>query len=261
MIHASRQQNPPNTCEAEIKASPTILFADENLGSYFSPPSNNNPYTVPQLVQQQNLQRVRSPIRRLNFEHEAHLQSNNVALEINKVTEFKRFNKRTTSSQSFDEAQEVSNKVKIEEEPAANEPMIQEEKEHEARGTRFYRLRSSPIQMFNSFSPNASYLSQTIGQKFNHGSLVYSEGKLMTKKMCCNCKKSHCLKLYCECFSNKSYCSGCNCVSCLNTQENEAQREKAMQATLERNPIAFDPKITRAGDQVWNQTLIFILGQ
>jgi hypothetical protein len=63
------------------------------------------------------------------------------------------------------------------------------------------------------------------------------------KRMCCNCKKSSCLKLYCECFSNKQFCGGCNCINCLNTEENSSQRNKAMQATLERNPGAFEPKI------------------
>jgi len=66
----------------------------------------------------------------------------------------------------------------------------------------------------------------------------------MRKKMCCNCKKSQCLKLYCECFANKTFCAGCNCVNCLNTEDNRVERDKAMQTTLERNPIAFDPKIT-----------------
>jgi hypothetical protein len=110
----------------------------------------------------------------------------------------------------------------------------------------FYQLRSSPMQMFNSFVPNASYLSQAIGQRFGRGGLIFSEGKFVARKMCCNCKKSHCLKLYCECFASKAYCSGCNCVSCLNTAENQTQRDNVMQATLERNPGAFDAKITRA---------------
>ena len=33
----------------------------------------------------------------------------------------------------------------------------------------------------------------------------------------CNCKKSRCLKLYCECFAADSYCHGCHCQSCMNT--------------------------------------------
>ena len=173
------------------------------------------------------------------------MQSSNVPLEINKVTEFKRYGGNCLD---FNKPHEAVPKIKMED-IEINESPAREDKESET-GARFYQLRSSPMQMFNSFSPNASYLSQTIGQKFGRGGLIYSEGKLINKKMCCNCKKSHCLKLYCECFSGKSYCSGCNCVSCLNTQENEALRDKAMQATLERNPIAFDPKITRAANQV-----------
>ena len=27
----------------------------------------------------------------------------------------------------------------------------------------------------------------------------------------CNCKKSKCLKLYCECFAAENFCQSCNC--------------------------------------------------
>ncbi len=70
-----------------------------------------------------------------------------------------------------------------------------------------------------------------------------ADGKYVKRSICCNCKKSQCLKLYCECFANKTFCHGCNCVNCLNTEENATERDKAMKATLERNPTAFDPKI------------------
>lgn len=33
----------------------------------------------------------------------------------------------------------------------------------------------------------------------------------------CNCRKSRCLKLYCECFAADRYCNGCHCQSCMNT--------------------------------------------
>ncbi|KAK6941503.1 CRC domain [Dillenia turbinata] len=59
----------------------------------------------------------------------------------------------------------------------------------------------------------------------------------------CNCKHSKCLKLYCECFASGIYCDGCNCVNCHNNVENEAARREAVEATLERNPNAFRPKI------------------
>ncbi|XP_050219586.1 protein tesmin/TSO1-like CXC 5 [Mercurialis annua] len=59
----------------------------------------------------------------------------------------------------------------------------------------------------------------------------------------CNCRHSRCLKLYCECFASGIYCDGCNCVNCYNNVENEASRREAIEATLERNPNAFRPKI------------------
>ncbi|XVF49167.1 hypothetical protein PTKIN_Ptkin03bG0246800 [Pterospermum kingtungense] len=63
------------------------------------------------------------------------------------------------------------------------------------------------------------------------------------KQKQCNCKHSRCLKLYCECFASGIYCDGCNCVNCYNNVENEAARRDAIEATLERNPNAFRPKI------------------
>ncbi|KAG0465586.1 hypothetical protein HPP92_019750 [Vanilla planifolia] len=64
-----------------------------------------------------------------------------------------------------------------------------------------------------------------------------------TRKKNCNCKHSRCLKLYCECFASGVYCDGCNCANCYNNAENEATRHEAVEATLERNPNAFRPKI------------------
>lgn len=63
------------------------------------------------------------------------------------------------------------------------------------------------------------------------------------KQKQCNCKHSRCLKLYCECFASGIYCDGCNCVNCCNNVENEGARRDAVEATLERNPNAFRPKI------------------
>jgi len=63
------------------------------------------------------------------------------------------------------------------------------------------------------------------------------------KKKHCNCKNSRCLKLYCECFASGHYCDGCNCTSCCNNPQHEASRQEAVEATLERNPLAFRPKI------------------
>jgi hypothetical protein len=68
------------------------------------------------------------------------------------------------------------------------------------------------------------------------------------KKAPCNCKKSKCLKLYCECFASGGYCDeSCNCLDCANTTATEDVRRLAIAARLEKNPNAFKPKIGARG--------------
>mmetsp|Transcript_1831 Transcript_1831/g.2901 ORF Transcript_1831/g.2901 Transcript_1831/m.2901 type:complete len:612 (+) Transcript_1831:86-1921(+) len=65
----------------------------------------------------------------------------------------------------------------------------------------------------------------------------------MDTKSRCNCKKSKCLKLYCECFAALRYCGACNCIDCNNCKEHDKVRSEAIQATKERNPTAFHSKV------------------
>lgn len=61
----------------------------------------------------------------------------------------------------------------------------------------------------------------------------------------CTCKKSNCLKLYCECFSAEAFCGPkCKCHECKNLPgvEYTAIREKAKAAALKRKPMAFSNK-------------------
>jgi Tesmin/TSO1-like CXC domain, cysteine-rich domain len=64
-----------------------------------------------------------------------------------------------------------------------------------------------------------------------------------SKKSPCNCKKSRCLKLYCDCFANERFCNGCNCVDCQNTPETAAIRDKAIKDTKLKNSKAFQSRI------------------
>jgi len=60
----------------------------------------------------------------------------------------------------------------------------------------------------------------------------------------CMCKKSKCLKLYCECFSSGVLCdAGCKCLDCSNTADNVEARRKAVAHKLRRKPKAFTAKI------------------
>lgn len=61
----------------------------------------------------------------------------------------------------------------------------------------------------------------------------------------CNCRKSKCLKLYCECFSNGRKCtSKCDCSPCWNTPAYENLILKSKEQIMSRNPDAFKPKFT-----------------
>lgn len=70
-----------------------------------------------------------------------------------------------------------------------------------------------------------------------------SASKNTSGKTTCNCKKSKCLKLYCDCFALGLGCGpDCNCTDCSNHEDND-ERKLAMEAILDRNPQAFKPKI------------------
>ena len=89
---------------------------------------------------------------------------------------------------------------------------------------------------------------------------------LIQSRKQCNCKRSYCLKLYCECFASGVYCdpNECHCVHCKNREgvsgkDNfSKERANAVYVTLERNPNAFRPRfLSVAGGGVvaaWNHS-------
>jgi len=65
----------------------------------------------------------------------------------------------------------------------------------------------------------------------------------------CTCKKSRCLKLYCQCFASSIVCdkSKCKCLICENSPGKEKEIEAARNVILERNPSAFEDKFKSEG--------------
>ncbi|KAK9282038.1 hypothetical protein L1049_004950 [Liquidambar formosana] len=62
----------------------------------------------------------------------------------------------------------------------------------------------------------------------------------------CNCKRSKCLKLYCECFAAGVYCAdSCACENCFNKPEYEDTVLDTRQQIESRNPLAFAPKVVK----------------
>ena len=62
----------------------------------------------------------------------------------------------------------------------------------------------------------------------------------------CNCTRTKCLKLYCDCFAAKQLCDPgfCSCENCLNKEGEEEALKNAIRETVQRNPNAFTPKVT-----------------
>ncbi|KAK4277150.1 hypothetical protein QN277_015192 [Acacia crassicarpa] len=62
----------------------------------------------------------------------------------------------------------------------------------------------------------------------------------------CNCKKSKCLKLYCDCFAAGLFCAeSCACQDCFNRPEHGNLVLETRQQIETRNPLAFGPKIVQ----------------
>lgn len=105
---------------------------------------------------------------------------------------------------------------------------------HPPPPTSNYRRLNTPIKLDPSpMHSKAMGLGPTTGNKrsmhsntksVRDGKVPRSGGKENastpgSKRSPCNCKKSKCLKLYCECFAAELFCQGCNCTDCHNTDE------------------------------------------
>ncbi|KAI9996602.1 hypothetical protein PInf_014334 [Phytophthora infestans] len=74
------------------------------------------------------------------------------------------------------------------------------------------------------------------------------DATLSGRRRGCNCKKSGCLKLYCECFAAGGRCSErCQCVSCKNHENNQGEITQAIQAIEKRTQKSFRP-VSRASE-------------
>jgi hypothetical protein len=85
-------------------------------------------------------------------------------------------------------------------------------------------------------SSTGSNNAATTGRTESHGAVPAG--------IVCNCKRSKCLKMYCDCFRYSLYCgSVCKCNDCANNLARAAERQEAIDAIVERNPEAFHPRV------------------
>ncbi len=94
-------------------------------------------------------------------------------------------------------------------------------------------------------TPESAYQGQTQTKSHSKHRIKQvtplTAGKFDGLRTTCNCKKSKCLKLYCDCFAGLQYCDSrlCNCLGCFNNIDNDVTRKEAIQITKDRNSTAF----------------------
>jgi len=125
-----------------------------------------------------------------------------------------------------------------------------------AHGNRYVPITAAPTHsMDNSRTQDSFELNGSTSplkdstQRFTTspvGPSVPTEAGPNRNRKPCNCTKSQCLKLYCDCFANGEFCFFCNCNGCMNNMENEEVRQKSIKQCLDRNPYAFHPKIGKS---------------
>ncbi|EGR32168.1 hypothetical protein IMG5_093910 [Ichthyophthirius multifiliis] len=110
-------------------------------------------------------------------------------------------------------------------------------------------VKNKQKKLINQIKKKSSFLTQkshsqtksehTINQQANN----IQKLKALQQRQC-NCKKSKCLKLYCDCFAIGEYCNPiCHCFECKNNESNKEKREMALKQNKERNPNAFTSRI------------------
>lgn len=108
--------------------------------------------------------------------------------------------------------------------------------------------REALTSLKTSSTPNSDLTSEVGGREgATSPSQIESSHREEVTTMGCTCKKTKCLKLYCQCFAVKIYCGGnCRCMSCHNTADFENERQEAIRMILSRNPQAFDTKFKKS---------------
>ncbi len=81
--------------------------------------------------------------------------------------------------------------------------------------------------------------------------------KRRSRRTSCNCKSTFCIKLYCECFSSKGYCSKhCKCLDCKNNPDFQEERTLKIIEIEKRNPLAFIPKEYKHNSLLYKQKMM-----
>ena len=70
----------------------------------------------------------------------------------------------------------------------------------------------------------------------HHKLTIPTATTIKKKKGGCTCKKTKCLKMYCECFREGKVCGeDCSCEGCINDEDHKECREKIQESLLSKS--------------------------
>jgi len=75
----------------------------------------------------------------------------------------------------------------------------------------------------------------------NNKQMLSSTSTIVTRTILkgCNCKKTNCLKFYCECFASGKVCgTDCNCTECRNVESNQNERQEVVLKIMRKHPLS-----------------------
>jgi hypothetical protein len=134
----------------------------------------------------------------------------------------------------------IINNENIQNKPYININNIENEKlEDNQISKNNINVNNDKINMNINMNINNNIYHFNLGDNnLNENQIISYKEERRKKKYSCNCKKSECLKLYCDCFANEEKCIGCNCQNCSNKIGNELVIKKAYDEVVEKNPIS-----------------------
>ncbi|XP_022761084.1 protein tesmin/TSO1-like CXC 2 [Durio zibethinus] len=141
--------------------------------------------------------------------------------------------------------------------PSILPPTAGQEAVHEFFTSASTEKETNAVENGVQFAEDASQASAyLVNEEFNQNSPKKKRRRLEQageSEACkrCNCKKSKCLKLYCECFAAGVYCiEPCSCQDCFNKPIHEDTVLATRKQIESRNPLAFAPKVIRTSDSI-----------
>lgn len=104
----------------------------------------------------------------------------------------------------------------------------------------------SPLSSISTagFSPPISIIFFSCSPQISEFSALAEAIRVDSKPTGCGCKKSKCLRLYCECLADDKYCRDCNCKNCHNTPAFIEERTEAIAKIKKKRPYAVKSDIS-----------------